>query len=251
MNLNKKEFIYSNSEGQNITTELFHIVFDNFSDLAATLDNEFVDIVHADATYDLTATKIEIKKLLETKPLNQKYGSVAEFFAHIVLRKLGYTQECLFKNLEESSMKKGFDGLYENAGKFWLMESKSAYTSSKHKNKIYDAITGLQDKIEKIQTNNPWMNAVNHILVLQNGNTNESLKNQIRELSQEYIKGITHKIKEFRIIPVSTLFIKNTQSLDEIISSIQSLLNGQEYQAIKIICIDHYVYNEFMNYLEI
>ncbi len=251
MNLNKKEFIYSDSKGENITTEIIHVVFDNFSDLVETLDNEFVDIIHADSAFNLTATKREIKNLIKDKSQKQKYGIVAEFFAHIVLRQLGYNQECLFKNLEENSMKKGFDGLYEIAGNFWLMESKSAYTNSIHKDKIKEATNDLKDRIENFHKNNPWLNAVYHISSLENGKRNETLKNQIRNLSLDYSNGIKHDLREFRIIPVSTLFVKNIQILDEMVESIKLLLEGNDYKDIIIVCIDHYVYKEFLEYLEI
>lgn len=36
-------------------------------------------------------------------------GAVAEFFVHLYLNILGLKQECLFLNLEENSIKKGFD----------------------------------------------------------------------------------------------------------------------------------------------
>lgn len=202
MNIQTKKITYLNQQKQKTLAIVYYVLFDSFDDLKSTIDKEFVDIVHANNIYDLASTKKEIGNIISSKTNKQKYGLVAEFFAHIVLRNLNFTQECLYKNLEESSMKKGFDGLYEKNSEFWLVESKSSYTKSSHSEKISEAVDDLKSKVETIQHNNPWMNAVHHILAVQNKLTNNSLKNRVEILSVEYQRGITHKLAEFNIIPV-------------------------------------------------
>ena len=147
-------------------------------------------------------------------------------------------------------MKKGFDGLYEKNNVFWLVESKSSYLKSTHPKKISEAVEDLRSKVETIQNNNPWMNAVHHIYVVQNKLTNNSLKSRVEMLSAEYQRGITHKLSEFNIVPVSTLFIENEQNFEEIINALKIIFEGQNYRELLIICIDNYVFDCFLKYLE-
>ena len=60
----------------------------------------------------------------EKKDDNTKKGMIAEFFAHLYLRnELKFEQKSLFSNLEENSIKKGFDGVYQDTeNKIWIME---------------------------------------------------------------------------------------------------------------------------------
>ena len=75
---------------------------------------------------NLSTIKLDLKKRIEGwGDQNKTIGSIAEFFVHLYLRYYGYKQECLFFNLEENSMKKGFDGLYSIENELWFMESKS------------------------------------------------------------------------------------------------------------------------------
>ena len=247
MNIIKKAINYAGTK----TAELNYVLFDSLSDLKNIIDAEFVDIMHADSiNYDLNSTKNELLEFIESKAQKQRYGVVAEFFAHITLRQMGYTQQCIFKNLEESSMKKGFDGLYALNDDFWLAESKSAYTNSTHTKKIKEALDDLRDKIENKSKNNPWMNAANHIMVLDNGKRNDSIKDKVKKLSSEYQKGICHKLEDYNIIPISTLFIQNIQDLDTIETWCKTFLDDKDFNKIIFICLDNYVYAEFLEYLE-
>lgn len=247
MNRTQRKITYNGTK----SAELNHVLFDSLLELQKTIDNEFVDIMHADPyNYDLSSTKNELLDFINSKTLKQKYGIVAEFFAHLTLRQLGYTQQCIFKNLEESSMKKGFDGLYSLNDDFWLAESKSAYTETTHIAKLQEAINDLKAKIEIKSNNNPWMNAANHIMVLENGKRNESIKERIKKLSSEYQKGICHKLEDYNIIPISTLFIENSQDINTIELCCKSLLEDNNYNKIIFICLDNYVYDEFLKYLE-
>ena len=247
MNITKETINYDAT----ISAELNYVLFNSLSDLRKIIDDEFVDIMHADPdTYDLSSTKRELLDFITSKAPKQKYGTVAEFFAHLTLRQMGYTQQCIFKNLEELSMKKGFDGLYALNNDFWLAESKSAFTNATHTAKIQEAINDLRKKIEDKSSNNPWMNAAHHIFALQNGKRNESITNRIKKLSSEYQRGICHKLEDYNIIPISTLFIQNTQDFDTIKTWCEDFLKDKSYNKIIFICLDNYVYDEFLEYLE-
>lgn len=80
---------------------------------------------------DLATVKLDLKARIEGwGDQNKIIGSIAEFFVHLYLKYCGYKQECLFFNLEERSLKKGFDGLYSIREELWFMESKSGMIST-------------------------------------------------------------------------------------------------------------------------
>lgn len=250
MEIVTKDIQFKKIEQNKEKSKLFYVKFSIFKEIEEIINKEFVDIVLADPEYELQSTKREVKKFLSNKSDEQKHGAVAEFFAHIVLRKLGYIQQCLYKNLEENSMKKGFDGLYLYDNSFWIMESKSAITNKYHKDKITEAIDCIDDSIEEENINNPWLNAVHHILCLQNGRRNETILKQIKQLSKDYQEKVKHNLNEFNLIPVSTLFLKNNQNLEDIVDDINNLLSKRTYKNIIVVCLDNYVYDEFIEYLE-
>lgn len=250
MDISVEKIKYKNVNQEIMTTNLYYVKFSSFEEVENKINNEFVDIVRADHTYELQPTKHEVKKFLDKKTEKQKYGAVAEFFAHVVLREMGYTQQCLYRNLEENSMKKGFDGLYLHNNSYWIMESKSSITSQLHKDKINEAIDCIGDSIEGRTTNNPWSNAVYHILALQNEKSDTTIIKKIKQLSKDYQENKMHNLTEFNLIPVSTLFVENKQSVEEIINDINNLFSKATYKDIIVVCLDNYVYNEFMHYLE-
>ena len=250
MKIISREINYKNIKQETVKTNLFYLTFSSFKEIKDKINNEFVDIVSADPEYDLKPMKLEVKNFLAHKTDEQKHGAVAEFFAHIVLRELGYIQQCLFLNLEDNSMKKGFDGLYIFDSSFWIMESKSAITNKVHRDKIHEALDCISDSIEGRTSNNPWKNAVNHVLCMENSKRDESIKKRIKRLSKDYLGNKFHKANEFNLIPVSTLFLSNVQTIDDMVKDINALLLNSIYKNIVVVCLDNYIYDEFLEYLE-
>ena len=91
-------------------------------ELKQTMDEFIVSICEGPQETMLTIddVKQEIKSfILEKRPKNDNdtgrntytyIGAIAEFFIHLFLNYIGFEQECLYLNLEERSIKKGFDG---------------------------------------------------------------------------------------------------------------------------------------------
>ncbi len=114
------------------------------------LDENFVLICEGNTGSDLTTVKTHVKNLYSTKNKEWIMGATAEFFVHLYIRLTGFKQECLFLNLEENSIKKGFDGYYSKDGIEWLMESKAGSIESKdisYAGKVTLAINDLAAKI--------------------------------------------------------------------------------------------------------
>ncbi len=226
-----------------------YVSLENFITIKELLDKNLIEIVSGEDEETLKNVKREMHYFLDSKSEKQKRGSVAELLTHLVIKELGFVQEFIFKNLEESSMKKGFDGLYSNVDNFWLMESKSSnIEGTQHKSKINEALVDLRNKIEGKHKSNAFWNAANHIKVVRS-DPNKNLLKEIQRISKEYSQGIYPETSEFNLIPASTLFLEHGQDLAEIMSSITALLPSHEYKDIIIICIDNKIFDDFIDYL--
>lgn len=238
-----------NVENLLITVNIYHIVLDDLSEIEEIIDKEINDIWDSTIEYSLNEVKKEIYNVISTKTDEQKHGMCAEFFMHLFLRSLGYKQKCLFTNLEENSMKKGFDGFYECSNEFWIAESKCAILENKHRNKIKEALDDIDNKVESTKGNNPWRNAIHHMAVKTEMKSG-TLKSKVASLSKDYSNNIPHKSSEFNLIPVSTLFINNGQEEDEIFEEIKKVLSLREIKNMIVLCINNDIYDEFISYLK-
>ncbi|MFB2803707.1 hypothetical protein [Shewanella seohaensis] len=132
------------------------------------LDKHLIAICEGDSDTELPLVKKRLMSFLESKKEDTQMGAVAEFLVHLYLNQLKFKQEFLFFNLEENSIKKGFDGLFSKDSEIYLVESKSGSILSKdisHKNKIISAYSDLEKYVSgksKKGNNNPWKNAYNH-----------------------------------------------------------------------------------------
>ncbi|RTZ24243.1 hypothetical protein EKN09_04710, partial [Vibrio penaeicida] len=113
-------------------------------DTKKLLDTYFVSICEGDSDSKIDLVKKRLAKFLETKSVEIQMGAIAEFFVHLYLNQLSFKQEFLFFNLEENSIKKGFDGLFSKDYETFLVESKSGALLTKgisHKKKLNTAYT--------------------------------------------------------------------------------------------------------------
>ncbi len=228
-------------------------------DLKNYLDDHFVSICEGDSGSKLNAVKKIIIDFLETKDFRTKMGATAEFFIHLYLKSIGFNQECLFLNLEERSIKKGFDGYYSINNEEYIMESKSGLSSTdsiKHEDKIKDAYDDLKNNLagkSRKSKNNPWKNAYNHASHIDVGTTS-SIRKNIKQLSDEYEVSTYHDIKDFNIIPSSTIFLNNIwtdEYSNNIIDTLESLSESLDFKKLNIICVTKQSLDLFKSYLEI
>ena len=95
------------------------------------IDNFIVSICEGNSNSQLCNVKDSLKKFLETKSEDTRMGAIAELFIHLYLRANNYKQEFLFRNLEEGSIKKGFDGYFSKDSETFIVESKSGTVTTK------------------------------------------------------------------------------------------------------------------------
>lgn len=239
------------------TSTAIHIIDIQYIDnnLKALIDKYITNIWQGNRVIDIKIIKNQILKFLKPKTEDTQIGAVAEFFIHLYLNVLKYKQECLFKNLEEGSIKKGFDGYYSIGTEEWIAESKSGYSSTKgisHKDKIKEAYDDLTKKISGKTSNDPWANALNHADLGAVG-ASDNIKSNLQRLSIDFTNKTYCDVKNFNIIPCSTIFLCdnwNPESKKSTIDQIKRKLNDLKYKKIIVICINKKSLKLFMNYLK-
>ncbi|MCI5056893.1 MAG: hypothetical protein MRY83_12335 [Flavobacteriales bacterium] len=210
-------------------------------DLKNLIDLHLVEICSS-AIEDIETTKKVLKNFFDSKDEKTKMGALAEFIVHLYLKNINFKQECLFLNLEEGSIKKGFDGYYSIQSEEWIMESKSGKISTdkiSHLNKVKEACKDLSNKLKGVGTNNnPWMNAFNHAKNI--GSSEDILKN-IKDLSKRWINEDYVELNEVNIIPAATIFHENTWESDKTnraITGLEDALRTEQFKALTVICIN-------------
>lgn len=230
-------------------------------EVESILDKNFVAICEGNSNSDLPTVKRLVTSLYASKDINWKMGATAEFFVHLYVGLCGFKQECLFLNLEEGSIKKGFDGYYSQNGLEWLMESKSGLignTDVSHAAKVQLAMNDLEDKVigntkkrKKGVPNNPWRNAYSHAN-LYNVGTAERIQKNIKSLSDDFTNGRFHSIDEFNTMPCGTVYLSGVwnppdhQNVFDDITAVSNTLKGRKIHAI---CVTHKSIDLFMSYI--
>lgn len=220
------------------------------------IDKHIVSICEGATSTDLITIKKRLIDFLTPKRGSTiEAGAIAEFFSHLFLNEIGFKQQFLFLNLEEGSIKKGFDGYYSRSGESWIFESKSGTISSTgitHQSKISEAYRDLKNKIIGISKNNPWRNAYNHASHID-VQSSSKIRADLKTLADEYTHGDAQDIRNFNIIPGSTIFLDGTWieiDSDDLEIKLKALLQRFEFSKIHVICINKASIKLFWNYLE-
>lgn len=220
------------------------------------IDNFLVSICEGNSNSQLCDVKDSLKKFLETKSEDTRMGAIAELFIHLYLRANNYKQEFLFRNLEEGSIKKGFDGYFSKDSETFIVESKSGTVTTKgikHKSKLNEAYNDLNGYItgtSKKSTNNPWRNAYNHASHCDVG-TLKSIRDQLKLLSDLFEKCTYKDTNEFNIIPCSTIFLDDNWShiFSNDILTENDFITKFNGKSVKAICITKKSIDMFNHYL--
>lgn len=231
-------------------------------DLQSFMDDHLVAVcegIGSDSSIDEVKERVrELFKDKESKKQDKEYsnwemGAVAEFFAHLYLKSIGLKQECMFFNVEERSIKKGFDGYYSDKSDQWIMESKSGSIQSKdisHNSKLNEAINDLRDKISGKVKNNPWQNAYNHAQLIDVKSADD-VRNYLKALSKDFRKH-DHKLEEFNIIPCATIYYEEVEfsKKEEVASAVSDVVAPGE-KKIHLVCVSTRSVGVFKDYVGI
>lgn len=206
--------------------------------------------------YSLDFFKSKLNDFFEKKRKDGRTarGAIAEFVIHLHLKSQSFSQEFMFLNLEEGSIKKGFDGYYSKDNIQWIVESKSSNEAKKkHKDKVKEAYDDLRVKVETKVSNNPWHNALNH-MDTKAVNSKVSIVTEVRKFSEDFQQGKYQEIKELNIMPCSTLYLGDAWTpidKDELESQLLELSMELEYRKIHIICVNNKDYQQIINLITI
>lgn len=219
------------------------------TDIENLINDTIVSICFGNADFSIEFAKEYIKNYLDTTDEDRKKGAISEFFIHLYLKSKGLKQECLYTNLEETSPKKGFDGVYSTNTNVWYMESKSGSNISvEHKDKVGEAYRDLKNKFEGNVKNNPWLNAYNHAKEVD---ATEDLLQVFSEYTMSFSK-VSHNIEDFNIIPCGTLFLDDATKRNEsnrIRDSVANYLRKKSFAKVVGICVSQKAMFEFEDFL--
>lgn len=221
--------------------------------LKSFIDEKIGKICDGKGPHDLAIIKRRLLKFLNDKKNSTlETGAIAEFFVHLFLNSRRLQPQFIFFNLEEGSVKKGFDGYYISDGEDWICESKSGhYKAPKitHVGKVKEAYMDLHTKLSGKTSNNSWRNAYRH--AIQVGGK-KGLQKKMRALSDEYDQGQYHKIDDFNIIPCGTVFLSGKWQHfdgDVITQEVKTAISKFRFKKIRIICLTKISKQIFLDYL--
>jgi|SRR6185312_4216212 len=223
--------------------------------LKACLDEKFIRICEGNSGADLPYVKNRLISFLATKKgTNIETGAIAEFFIHTYLNEAGFEPQFLFFNLEERSIKKGFDGYYLHQREEWFVESKSGSITTdgiSHRGKIKESYDDLKDKLAGGATNNPWLNAYNHASHMD-VKADATVREHIKAFTKAYEKKTFHDIADFNIIPGSTIFLDGGWVAPDMAAleiAINELITGFDFKKIRVLCTTKKSIQLFWDYL--
>lgn len=231
------------------------------NDIIKILDENFVSICEGNSGSKLEIVKQRVIDLFSTKNRDWILGATAEFFIHLYIRINGYKQECMYLNLEENSIKKGFDGFYSKNNETWLMESKAGSIDSKnitHSGKVILAMNDLTKKVsgndktgKRGKPNNPWQEAYAHAGHCDIGTAKE-IRSSLKALADKFVIGKYKTIEEFNTMPCGTIFLSRIwkqfdhENIKETINQLENKLLGKQ---VHVICVTNKSVTLFIDYI--
>jgi hypothetical protein len=166
------------------------------------------------ALYSYKNTIKEFIKRYSTKSEEIKKGMIGELLAHVLF--VNYRKNIIpvspFFNLEEESIKKGFDILlFDKKDKeIWLSEVKSGETDKSSDSKTHDLLNlAKRDVLGKINNNvtNIWHNAINCALIaLSSDDDIKGIINKILNLGLKKAMNYENEGSYYNVVLVSVLF---------------------------------------------
>jgi hypothetical protein len=236
---------------------ILHIININTysNELENYIDQSISKICYGDEGNDLVTIKRELSTFFENKinDPNKVMGSIAEFMMQVYLNEIGFKQEFVFLNLEEGSLKKGFDGYFTYINEEWIFESKSGSINTQgisHDSKIKEAYRDLKEKTTTNTQNNPWKNAFTHAKF---AGSNSDILKKLKNLSNQFINGVFQEIADINLMPGSTIFLEESWDLinsNELETKLRNYFANREYKRLNIICINQRSTNLFLDYLK-
>ena len=208
------------------------------------IDDKIRLITEGNTDTDISRIKNRLYNFLRRKKgTTIEMGAVAEFMVHLYMSEMGYKQEFVFFNLEERSIKKGFDGYYTLNNEEWILESKSGLISTKgisHSAKFSEAYSDIKEKLKDSDGRNPWRNAYNHACHRPVESAEDIIKN-LKNLADDFDSELYQNIENLNLLPAATIFLEgNWSSIDQplLLSDIKKSITTKRFKGINILCVN-------------
>ncbi len=244
-----------------------HIVVDHLSEeLKALVRDRLTEICHgvarakkASAIYSYKRTLTSFLNRYDTKTAKTKKGMIGELLTHILFVHYFSAYEPVSPNfnLEEGSIKKGFDLVLMNneSNELWFAEVKSGNVTTqtcaqKLGSLLSTAKNGLVENLNDTRET-LWMNAINGASVAM---TSGSLKNKIESLLEDYAEGAfsnSNCSEDFNALLVAVCYSggKETASIDDFKTSHSHHLGTNEFAKLISLSIQKNTFQAVENFL--
>lgn len=212
--------------------------------------------------YNYNNTLKEFIKRYDEKKDNTKKGMIGELIVHILINEFFIEYETIspFFNIEERSIKKGFDVVLTNKTNhmMWITEIKSGEL---HKGKDTNETTvdllntAKSDLYNRLNGENQslWLNAINGAkIALDNKN---DLKDAVIEILEEYgDESVDNKIdsKNMNVFLSSVVFsnLNNTIDKSKVKKKYDSIINEKKFRGTFVLSVQKETYNKIYNFLK-
>ena len=244
-----------------------HVVVEHLSDeLKALLRNRLAEICHgvaratkASPIYSYKRTLSSFLNRYDTKTIDTKKGMIGELLTHVLFIHFfgAYKPVSPNFNLEEGSIKKGFDLVLINKGTndLWFAEVKSGEVASqtcaqKLGSLLSIAKTGLRENLNDTRET-LWMNAINGASVAM---ASGSLKDKIAELLESYAEGAfsnSNSSEDFNALLVAVCYSggKQTALIDDFRINHSYHSNTNEFKNLISLSIQKNTFQAVENFL--
>lgn len=212
--------------------------------------------------YSYQRTLKEFLQRYDSKPANTQKGMIGELLSHIILlkHKEEFTSINPFFNMEERSIKKGFDILFieiESKNKLWITEVKSgnlgqvACSSDKNKELLNKAKTDLSTRLNEDNTQ-IWFNAIHGASVAVKSNNIRDVVIEILESGLEESLESCFTSIDKNVILTSVLFndINDEICIGDVVESRNSIVSETIFNDIITLSIQKNTYQAVVQFLK-
>lgn len=198
------------------------------NDLKSEIRNRLVAICHGGAKtgssskiYSYKETLKEFCKRYNSKAVKTKKGMIGELLSHIIIVNefSNLLPASPYFNMEEGSIKKGFDIIfYDNdKDKIWITEVKSGESTKFKSNRKNRSLINIAKNDLKSRLNDPnrtiWLNAINGANVaLKSGKIKDKINKIIEDIANDIVDDNASSADK-DVILVSVLFKKLTDAI--------------------------------------
>ncbi|MFW6311613.1 MAG: DUF1837 domain-containing protein [Nanoarchaeota archaeon] len=211
--------------------------------------------------YSYKETLNEFLKRYSNKSEATKKGMMGELLSHIIFLEFNSDLNSVspFFNMEERSIKKGFDLIFIDVNyedKFWIAEVKTgelgSYSTTREKNNslLTKAKKDLKNRLNN-QDKMIWRNAINGARLANKGNLKEEV---VRILEENVDEGIQNEFKSTKenVILTSVIFndIQDKIELSNIVSKKHKISKENVFNDIMIFSIQKDTYKAIERFLK-